>query len=323
MQNRLTKFTTEFQKRFSKNGIFRKDLNRLKALKKKYPQDETVNLLIRAYTQKIYGCRGFNFLLDKIFPIFCANFLVRDEVMEIEDMKFNLRNISNNVNISKIIRTELIDLWCCDEYFIKSKTFCAEPFMLVNEGPYQYHSVHLNPNDVVIDAGANMGLFSVFSNHYYNCKCYAFEPVLSTIELLKQNIALNRMENGIEIVPYALNDKECDMEIQIERDSCSANSFVRAPSVYAGKETVHCITLDQWANENKIQKIDFIKADIEGAERYLLAGATDVLKNFAPKLSICTYHLPDDPQVLENLILKANPNYKIEHAYLKLYAYVP
>lgn len=47
-----------------------------------------------------------------------------------------------------------------------------------------------------------------------------------------------------------------------------------------------------------------------------------MLKEFAPKLAICTYHLTDDKEVLERLIKEANKNYIIEHRYKKLYAYV-
>jgi hypothetical protein len=69
--------------------------------------------------------------------------------------------------------------------------------------------------------------------------------------------------------------------------------------------------------------VDFIKADIEGAERLMLKGAQKTLARFAPKLALCTYHLPDDPDVMEKLIMEANPNYKIVHKWFKLYAYVP
>jgi len=47
-----------------------------------------------------------------------------------------------------------------------------------------------------------------------------------------------------------------------------------------------------------------------------------LLKTYAPKLAICTYHLPDDKEVLTKLILQANPDYKIEYAWKKLYAWV-
>jgi hypothetical protein len=54
----------------------------------------------------------------------------------------------------------------------------------------------------------------------------------------------------------------------------------------------------------------------------MLRGAMNVLKNFAPKLAICTYHLPDDQFVLENIIREANPNYTIVHLRHKLFAAV-
>ena len=63
-------------------------------------------------------------------------------------------------------------------------------------------------------------------------------------------------------------------------------------------KTVNVTTIDEFVKSNNIEKVDFIKADIEGAERDMLRGATEVLKKFAPKLAICIYHLPDDKEVL-------------------------
>jgi hypothetical protein len=68
--------------------------------------------------------------------------------------------------------------------------------------------------------------------------------------------------------------------------------------------------------------VDFIKADMEGAERDMLKGATNVLKTFALKPAICTCHLPDDSEVLENIIKEANPAYTVVHLRHKLFAAV-
>lgn len=55
---------------------------------------------------------------------------------------------------------------------------------------------------------------------------------------------------------------------------------------------VQTTSIDSFIYKNNITKIDFIKADIEGAERLLLQGAQKTLARFAPKLALCTYHLP-------------------------------
>jgi hypothetical protein len=52
--------------------------------------------------------------------------------------------------------------------------------------------------------------------------------------------------------------------------------------------------------------------DIEGAERKALAGAAGTIKQFRPRMSITTYHLPDDPEAVPRVALAAEPGYKTE-----------
>ena len=77
--------------------------------------------------------------------------------------------------------------------------------------------------------------------------------------------------------------------------------------------------LDYFVKQNNLPRVNFIK----GSELDMLAGAQETLKNFAPKLAICTYHLKDEPEVLEALIKKANPAYNVAQKEMKLYASVP
>jgi FkbM family methyltransferase len=105
-------------------------------------------------------------------------------------------------------------------------------------------------------------------------------------------------------------------------DKTAANSTVVKDCAKAGGGfgKIKLTALDNFVHEQNLEKVDFIKADIEGAERDMLKGARGVLKEFAPKLALCTYHLPDDPETLESLIKDANPNYRVVHISKKLFA---
>ena len=102
---------------------------------------------------------------------------------------------------------------------------------------------------------------------------------------------------------------------------CQTREFEKYERDHASP-LVKVTTIDQFVSENQIRKVDFIKADIEGTERYMLKGATETLRRFAPKLAICTYHLKDDPLVLDSIIKEANPAYTVMHTRHQLFASV-
>jgi len=192
-----------------------------------------------------------------------------------------------------------------------------------SEGPYFYvgpngENIILKSGDVVIDAGAWIGDFSALAAHLVGetGKVYAFEPSRQIAEWLK--VTTSYYPNLIS-VPYGLGD--LNQRIQFHDDQGGTGTFLNAGT----NQDALCeiIRLDDWAQDNKITKVDFIKADIEGMERKMLMGAKRVLQDFGPTLSICTYHFPDDPEVLGRIILESNPSYKVIQRRHKLYAFVP
>jgi len=190
-----------------------------------------------------------------------------------------------------------------------------------NEGPYEMGHIMLKEDDIVIDAGANYGLFTVVAaKKAKNGRIYAFEPIEKTREILLENIS-NR--ENVVIVPKAISDKVEKVKMDIaDYESNPGSAMIIETDSKEDIEEVEAISIDYFVSSNKIERIDFIKADIEGAERKLLMGAKESLKKFSPKLSICTYHNEDDPSVLEKIIREANPDYIIEHQFKKLYAWV-
>jgi FkbM family methyltransferase len=185
-------------------------------------------------------------------------------------------------------------------------------------------NVVIEPNDIVFDAGGWIGDFAAYAS-----KCgatvYAFEPTPSIYGLLCKTAGLNPNINPINC---GIGDKSGSLALYSSIDSekghdhdSSGNSF----TAHDGRSKlclVDVITLDDFVLEHHINKIDFIKADIEGFERHMLKGAKNILRRFAPKLAICTYHLHDDPEILESLIMEANPAYRIIHKPKILFAKV-
>jgi len=189
----------------------------------------------------------------------------------------------------------------------------------IAEGPYEYKSVQLEEGDIVIDAGASIGEFSALAG-IKGCKCYAFEPIPSIVDTYLSKTA--QWNPNIIICQYALSNKRDNLMFDVMPTYLGSSSFVSKTKSNT-QIKVEALDLDTFVEENKLPSVDFLKADIEGAERYMLMGAKRVLKEFAPKISICTYHFPDDPKVLRELILDANPEYIIEERFKKMYAYVP
>lgn len=190
----------------------------------------------------------------------------------------------------------------------------------VGDGAYEDDTlgVQLDEDDVVFDCGANLGLFSAYAASKAK-KVYAFEPVPKTYQIVQQVAALHK---NIEACNFAISDKMGTARMT-NLEALANNKLVDNMGNYGGDFVeVPCIALDDFVERNGIDRVDFIKADIEGAESKMLLGAKNILQRFTPKLSICEYHLPDDPAVLERIIKDANPRYTVVHKEHKIFAYV-
>lgn len=170
--------------------------------------------------------------------------------------------------------------------------------------------VSVQPGDIVIDAGAWIGDFSAYAS-IKGATTYAFEPTPETFAILTKTAELNA---NIVPINQGLGDKRDSIALNIDRGGSGGNTFYddETKDLVGGCE-IRVTTVDDFVKDNDIHRVDFIKSDIEGFERHMLAGAKSTLREYAPKLAISTYHLPDDPEVLEQIIVEANPKYRIVH----------
>jgi len=192
------------------------------------------------------------------------------------------------------------------------------------EGAHEWFSGAIfEEGDVVVDAGANIGISSVLAGRVVgeSGKVLAFEPIESAQEMLKKNAELNNLSN-IMVAPYALGEDARELTFAVEEKSLGSSTAVLNNPKADKEERVQQVTLDQYVEENSVEKVDFIMADIEGMERSLLKGAEKTIKRWKPKLSICVYHLPDDPKVIKGIVKSFVPEYTIHMTSTKLYAWI-
>jgi FkbM family methyltransferase len=232
----------------------------------------------------------------------------------------------DDVNESLLLRYVFEDTFfvymCREDRYGEAET--SSYFDLLNEGPYGFCNDRVNvvveAGDVVLDAGSWVGDFAAYASAK-GAVAYAFEPFDGIYGRLLETARLN---GNIHPVKKGLGSVERAAAFTRDVNRSTENAVIAAEALpgFDGK-TIEVTTVDAFVKDNALPRVDFIKADIEGHERCMLEGARETLKKSAPKLAICTYHLPDDPEVLAEIIKDANPAYNIVQKRKKLYASVP
>lgn len=241
------------------------------------------------------------------------------EYLSIGNIKMSaLRTHLDKLTFASVLPDTFFSYLYCNDSHEKDIFLKLDKFL--PEGLYGYQDeridVTVKANDIVIDVGAWAGDFSAYCV-YKNAKIYAFEPSEHSFKLLEATASLN--ENKIIPVKMGLGSKQTTL--RFSTDNGGGNAVIENAIIHEeNSEIITITTLDKFVEETGIEKIDFLKADIEGYEREFLKGAKSTIQRFLPKIAICTYHLPDDPLILETIIKECNPNYKIVHSRHKLFA---
>lgn len=140
----------------------------------------------------------------------------------------------------------------------------------------------LKPGDTVIDAGANIGYFSLL---FASCvgptgHVHAFEPVPELVEKLRANISLNRFGH-ITVNPFALSDHEGTARFYTGPADNSGLSSLRQPRQSRGSFDVQLRPFDTLMPESDTS-VSLVKIDVEGAELQVLRGMENMLRASRP-----------------------------------------
>jgi FkbM family methyltransferase len=174
-------------------------------------------------------------------------------------------------------------------------------------GIYEQREVSIRDGDVVIDVGAHLGTFTRIALQHGARLVVAVEPDPVNAACFDRTFAHEIADGRVRLVKAAA--WHSSGSLQFEVGNASQTGHV-AGSQTDRSVTVRAVTLDEMVDELKLGRVDFIKMDIEGAERHALAGARRLLAEHKPRLAICIYHAPDDPDVVPRVVRDANATYQ-------------
>ena len=170
--------------------------------------------------------------------------------------------------------------------------------LLKNNPSYQYHYFAkklVNAGDTVIDLGANLGYYSNLFQQWVGPQgsLYAVEPVLPFNEILQWRLAGKK---HVSILPYALGTEEKDITLVIPKNLSYLSTGL--PNVYDSE--THG-SLDEYGFKfnakmkkgsdlfKSLERLDFVKCDIEGYEEFVLPELKAVLVKHKPIIQVETW----------------------------------
>ena len=144
---------------------------------------------------------------------------------------------------------------------------------------YNIKNIFEVKNDAVV---FDIGAFKGDTAYFFSKKCsnkariYAFEPDYYAFQILEKIKEKYKLNNVItKNILLSNSEKEIDFISMIEN----------TPTIKK-----NAITIDKFVEENNFEKIDYIKMDVEGAEKNILEGSIKTIKKFKPSLAIAIYH---------------------------------
>lgn len=159
-------------------------------------------------------------------------------------------------------------------------------------GEYEWTTTEIirritRPGDVCFDVGANFGWYATLLARQNAGQVHAFEPVPPIFRRLEKNFRLAGSPPNLVLNRLALGDEFKLIELHVFDDLPDGHASVSTMGKkdYATFEA-EMVTLDSYLEDKNIETVNFVKADIEGAEMMFLRGAKRLFRQKTPPLMV-------------------------------------
>lgn len=170
--------------------------------------------------------------------------------------------------------------------FIRNKSDAIaflENFIL--EANTSHKIFQIQCNDIVVDIGAHVGYFTLFAaKRATEGKVIAFEPSNESFLLLEKNIKINSYKN---IIPekIAITKIKGKQILYLNRENEISNTIYKQKENLS-EEKINTMTLQDIFEKYRLEKIDFLKMDCEGAEYEIIMNVPSSILNKIQKISM-------------------------------------
>ena len=138
---------------------------------------------------------------------------------------------------------------------------------------------YISENAVIIDVGANIGYMSIVASILQpKSRIYATEPGQENYTFLERNIETNDRKN-VSAHKFAIGRENSSGSFMEDHAWGHLTEFENPLS-----QQITIRTLDSFVVDEGIDRVDFIKIDVEGFEMQVFEGMTQTLKKFNPKI---------------------------------------
>jgi FkbM family methyltransferase len=180
--------------------------------------------------------------------------------------------------------------------------------------PYFVGSTDIAPGMIVLDVGANIGLFAKQALGAGAARVVCLEPSAGTANALRLNLESAVSSGRVSILEKGAWDCAASVQMTVDPKRPARSSCVdRPPEETAYQLTVAVDRIDRVVGDLLLPRVDFIKMDIEGAECKALEGAVETLRRHRPRLAVAVEHT-DQPlrnaRDVRNLVMSLHLGYR-------------